>query len=228
MKRGLMLVSVLMMVVVGGSAGASAQSDFAAARYVDGTLPAAPVLGVGGGEVFLEVVVGPSGSVSSTRTLRTTPSFTGAVVEAVRGWSFIPATQAIPPSGEVTPPTEPVDSSVFVAAMFAPPALNGPTLGQQPHDEQPGSMEVPMPTSAQPAAYPPRALGNGTVLVEVTIDDAGVVTDASIKVSSSPGFDAAAMAAARSWSFRAARIGGRPVTAYAYLIFAFEQPVLGR
>jgi TonB family protein len=64
------------------------------------------------------------------------------------------------------------------------------------------------------------------VLVEVTIDGAGVLTDAQVNVSS-PAFDAAALAAARSWSFRAARKQGNAVTTHAYLLFAFRQPVTG-
>jgi TonB family protein len=116
---------------------------------------------------------------------------------------------------------------VFVAAMFAPPALIGPTLGQPPQDLLSASEETPSPTAANPAAYPPRALGDGTVLVEVTIDNTGLLTDAQVKVSS-PGFDAAAIAAARSWSFRPARRRGNAVAGHAYLLFAFRQPVVGR
>jgi TonB family protein len=84
-----------------------------------------------------------------------------------------------------------------------------------------------MPTVTNRAAYPPNAMGNGTVLIEVTIDGAGNLTNAEIKVSS-PGFDAAAMAAARSWSFRGARRRGIPVTTHAYLLFGFRQPVVVR
>ena len=221
------LARILAALVVSGSASVSAQGDFDAPRYVSGDLPAPPVLGVSGGEVFLEVVVGADGTVASIRTLRTTPAFTEATIEAVQGWSFTPAMQAIPPSAEVTPPTEPVSSPVFVAAMFAPPALVGPTLGEPPRDVQPASADAPMPISAKRAGYPPRALGDGTVLVEVTVDDAGVVTDARIAVSS-PAFDEAAIGAARAWSFRPARRDGRAITTRVYLIFAFQQPVTGR
>ena len=227
MQRVLMLMGVLAMVVLRGAATVSAQEDFVAARYVSGGLPVTPVLGVSGGEVFLEVLVGVDGGVSSIRILRTTPPFTQAVIEAIRGWQFTPATQSVPPSTELALPTEPVAAPVLVAAMFAPPALNGPTLGQPPQDVQSASMEAPVPTAATPAAYPPRALGYGTVLVEVTIDDGGVVTGARIVVSSPP-FDEAALGAAKVWSFRAARMGGHAVTVRAYLIFAFQPPVVGR
>jgi len=221
------LACILAALVASGSASVSALGDFVAPRYVSGDLPAPPVLGVSGGDVFLEVIVGADGTVASIRTLRTTPPFTEATIEAVRGWSFTPATQLVPPSTEVTPPTELVSSPVFVAAMFAPPALEGPTLGEPPRDVQPASADVPMPISAKRAGYPPRALGDATVLVEATVDDAGVVSDSRIAVSS-PAFDEAAIGAARTWSFRPARRDGRAITTRVYLIFAFQQPVTGR
>jgi TonB family protein len=216
------------MVVLHASATAGAQASFVSAGYVSGELPVAPPLVVSGGEVFLEALVAVDGRVDAVRTLRTTPPFTDAVIRAVRGWRFTPATEAAGTStGQGAAPTTPVAGPVFVAAMFAPPALNGPTLGEPPQDLVAAADETPMPMVEHPAAYPPRALGDGTVLVEVTIDDAGVLTDARVKVSS-PAFGAAAVAAARSWSFLAARRHGHAVTTHAYLLFAFRQPVTGR
>jgi len=182
--------------------------------YVSGELPAAPPLAVSGGEVFLEVAVAASGGVASVRTLRTTPGFTEPTIDAVRGWRFAPATGA-----QVAEP-------VLVAAMFSPPALNGPTLGQPAADMLAASDEIPYPTYVAPAAYPPRAMGDGAVLVDVTVDADGTVTDTKIK-SSSPAFDIAAMAAANAWSFRPAMRNGQPATAHASILFVFRQPVVG-
>lgn len=225
--RRFTVVVTLAMVAPGGSPTVGAQAGFTPARYVGGAVPVAPVLAVSGGEVFLEVMVAPDGRVASIRTLRQTPPFTGVVIDAVRGWRFTPATEVVEPApGQTGPQTRTVAAPVLVAAMFAPPALNGPTLGQPPQDALSASDETPMPTVATPAGYPPRALGDGTVLVEVTIDGAGNLAGAQLKVSA-PGFDAAAMAAATSWSFRAARKRGSAVTTHAYLIFGFRPPVVG-
>ena len=188
--------------------------SFVSATYASGELPAAPALAVSGGEVFLEVMVAASGGVVSIRTLRTTPGFTDPTIDAVRGWRFAPSTDA-----QVAEP-------VFVAAMFTPPALSGPTLGEPPTDVLAASDEIPYPTYAAPAAYPPRAMGDGAVLVDVTVGADGTLTDAEIK-SSSPAFDVAAIAAARTWSFRPARRNGQPVEAHACILFVFRQPVLG-
>jgi TonB family protein len=66
----------------------------------------------------------------------------------------------------------------------------------------------------------------GTVLVDVTLDGAGMLADARVRVSS-PAFDAAALSAARSWSFRAARRNGTGSPTHAYLVFGFRPPVVG-
>jgi TonB family protein len=183
-------------------------------RYVSGALPVAPPLVVAGGEVLLDVLVADDGHVGAIRTLRTTPPFTDAVIAAVRGWQFTPM-----PGGRAT------DSRVLVAAMFTPPSLDGPTLGQPAQDVATPLDGTPMVTAAAPARYPPRAIGSGAVLVEVTIPGSGAPADARVVVSS-PAFDAAAVAAAKAWSFAGAS-GGAPA-ARAYLLFVFQQPVIGR
>jgi TonB family protein len=224
-NRFFALMGIAAMVVLAGSAIVAAQAGFVAAWYVSGELPAAPAMAVSGGEVFLEVLVAPDGHVDSIRTLRTTPPFTDVVIAAVRGWWFEPATDAAAPSAAPTASLiNPVAAPVFVAAIFAPPDLNGPTLGQPPKDVLSASDDAPMPAAAIPAAYPPLAVGGGAVLVEVMINGTGVVTGARVKASS-PAFDAAALAAARAWSFRPARRHGNAVTTHAYLMFVFRQPI---
>jgi len=210
------MLASLVVVLLMECATAAAPDRFVPASYVSGALPAAPALAVSGAEVFLELLVTREGRVDSIRTLRTTPPFTEAVIAAVRGWRFRPAEAG-----------GPVGSPVFVAAMFTPPALNGPTLGEPPQDVALVSEESPMPIAPAPAEYPVRAVGNGTVLVEVTIDNASVLTDARVVVSA-PAFDAAAVAAAKSWSFADAHRDGTAVTTHAYLLFGFQPPVVGR
>src|SRR5476651_2310470 len=146
-----MLVTLLVVVLT--ECGAVAAPDrFVPASYVSGELPAAPALAVSGGEVFLEVLVTNEGRVDSIRTLRTTPPFTDAVIAAVRRWQFRPARKLTPASAG-----EPLAAPVFVAAMFTPPALDGPTLGQPPQDIASASDETPLVIAASPVAYPPRA-----------------------------------------------------------------------
>jgi TonB family protein len=195
-------------------AGAAA-SDYVSARWLHGDIPAIPVLAVAGGEVCLEALVAPDGRVGSIEVFRTTAPFTDSMIAAVRGWRFEPASVG----------SKDVEARVLVVGMFAPPSLTAPTLGEAPQTLRSPSSDVPVPASTSQASYPPRATGSGAVLVEVTVGPAsGAPVDARIIVSS-PAFDAAALAAARSWSFEPAQRDGRAVTAHAYLLFAFRQPV---
>jgi TonB family protein len=74
--------------------------------------------------------------------------------------------------------------------------------------------------------YPPSARSGGTVMMETLIAPSGKVV-AVTTIRSNPPFDEPAMEAARSWLFRPAQGPGLPLNTYAYLIFAFRQPLVG-
>lgn len=208
---------------------AMAQSRVAPARYLDGALPSIPVQAVGGGEVLLELAVDNRGHVGSSRTLRATPPFTDGLSQVVRGWQFAPAESDLPPAGTditSTPSRIAVPSKVLVAGQFRPPSINTPTLGEAATDVAQASSETPFPLTTVMPPYPPLAREGGTVLVEVHIDSRGAVVDAKAVRSASP-FDEPALAAARQWTFRPARLGVTPVDTLAYIVFAFRQPITG-
>jgi TonB family protein len=181
---------------------------------------------VAGGEVFVEATVTNTGRVGALTTLRTTPPFTQSVLDTVRGWQFQPAEQMIPkvPGDSRSRLTEAVESKVVIACVFRPPTLNSPTIGQPPKDVQPATDDVAVPLSTVTPPYPPLALSGGTVMVQVTVDVNGHVASATT-VRSAPGFDESALTAARQWTFRPARIHGRLEETFAYIVFAFRQPV---
>ena len=187
---------------------------FVTARFARGGLPVAPIAAVTGGDVWLDLSIASDGSVASVEVLRTTPPMTDALVASVRDWRFAPARDE---AGAT-------ESHVFVAAMFTPPSLLGPTLGESPRTIAVAPSEVPHPVATQAAMYPPTALGGGSVLIEQSIDRAGRA-DATRVVASSPAFDGAAIDAARSWVFEPAIRRGRPSPAWVYLIFVFRPPV---
>jgi TonB family protein len=120
--------------------------------------------------------------------------------------------------------SEPVASKVLIACVFRPPSLNSPTLGEPPKDVRPASDDVAGPLNTVTPAYPPMASADGVVVVQVIVGVSGRVVTAAT-VSSAPGFDEAALAAARQWMFRPARIHGRLEETFAYLVFAFRRPV---
>ena len=186
----------------------SAQEIASPITYRSGPLPPLAAQAVGGGEVFLEVSVNAEGHVAAVTPLRTTPPFTGLVVDAVRAWTFVPG----------------AEGHVLVAAVFRPPAIQGPTLGELPRDVAAGSNRIPFPVSAVLPPFPPMAIATGVVLVEARVDAAGKVTD-TIVTRSAPPFDDAARTAVHLWSFRPASAAGRPIASVVYVVLGFPLPV---
>ncbi len=220
LKSGLTVACIVGMVL-------SAQDAFSPARYRAGTMPALPVMPLGGGQVFLELSVSREGRVRGVTPLRVTPPFTDLVIDAVRDWQLNPAEQDVAPEpgrADEPPSRLPVASKVLVAAVFRPPALNTPTLGEAPRDIASASDETTFPLTTTVPPFPPLAHGSGVVLLEVRVDRDGAVADASV-IRSAPPFDDAARAAARQWSFRPARVRGTRVSTFVYIVFGFSIPV---
>jgi len=176
-----------------------------------------PVQAVAAGEVLLSLNISSAGSVGAVDVLRTTPPFTDAVVAAVRNWRFAPA---------VDDQRKPMASRVLVGAMFSAPSLRAPTVGTPPKDVAPAATALPMPLTAPMPLFPPNARSAGTVMLETLVAPSGKVV-AVTTIRSNPPFDEPAMQAARAWVFRPPQGAGLPPNNYAYLIFAFRQPVVG-
>jgi len=124
------------------------------------------------------------------------------------------------------PAWESVDATVLVAGIVRAPTLNSPTLGEPSRDVGAAADTTPFPLRIIAPSFPPLARDDGVVLVEVMVDAGGKVGEAKA-LTSSPGFEQLALNTARTWSFRPARAKGEAVAAYAYLVFAFRQPVTG-
>jgi TonB family protein len=210
-------------------AGQSAESNFTPARFRDGNCPATPIVAVSGGEVFVELDVDAEGQVTRATPLRVTEPFTAYVLQALGDWHFFPAMDVVDAAaaraGKTTSRAA-VPSSVLVAAVFRPPTLIGPTLGEVPKDIAPASDAVPVPIAAPMAAFPPTSMSSGTVMLEVHVSAAGMVSDVGV-IESSPPFDEPAVAAVREWRFRPARVHGGLTDTFAYAIVAFRMPVGG-
>jgi TonB family protein len=197
------------------------------AVFQSGSVPVLSVMSVevGGGEVLLEVSVHRTGAVAAIKPLRETATFTEKMIASVKTWRFTPAEAPIAeaqrkPGGRVT---EPVESTVLVAGVFRRPGVTGVGLGDPRRDVSAPSDDIPFPTSIVIPLFPPMVVGPGVALVEVSVDETGGVTDAKIRVPA-PGFDSAALDAARKWKFRAARPGGTGAPAVAYIVFGFIVP----
>ncbi len=194
-----------------------AQAGVEPARFIAGSIPAVPVTMTAGADVIVSAAVSPAGDVASVDVLRTTPPFTGAVVDAVRAWRFSPA---------LDPDRKPISSRVLVQAIARPPSLNAPTVGTPPQDVAAADSRVPFPAQTQPLIYPVNARVEGTVLVEARVDATGHVASATV-LRSSPPFDTPALDAARGWTFRPAQGANVARSPYVYLLFVFRQPLVG-
>lgn len=204
-----------------------AQQRFESARYQSGSVPPLPVTAVGGGEVFVQLDVGLDGRVTAATPLRTTPPFADPLVQAVRDWRFTPALElATPEPGSSAPPSRlRVASKVLVAAIYRPPTLNTPTLGEAPRDVARASDEVAEPLATSVPPYPPTALNSGVVLLEASVTSDGSVENVSV-IRSAPPFDAAARTALTQWRFRPAQRRGSRVATRVYVMFGFSVPIV--
>ena len=197
-------------------AATAAAFEFAPARRLSGVAPALPPpTAVGWIEENVDVAVDASGAARDVVLLHGTAPSPTLLGPAVATWLFRPATVE----------KQPVPSHVLVAAIIRPPQLfDGPALGRAPADFAPAPDEVPYPSAVHRPRYPPRAIGNAMVLVEVLVGVDGRVRDASV-IQGAAGFNDEALDTAREWVFRPAHRNGELVAAYAYLAFGFRQPV---
>ena len=206
---------------------AAQEQGYLPARLQSGRAPSIPVTAVGGGEVLVQLDVSPEGAVTRATPLRTTPPFTDFVLTAVRDWHFFPARDVADAerarAGEPTSRVA-VPSTVLVAAVFRPPSTMAPTLGEVPKDVANATDAVPFPEKLIAPLYPPRAMGGGTVLLEVHVGATGSVEDVGV-IATTPPFDEPAKEAVRKWHFRPAQIHGSPIRTLVYVISGFRTPV---
>jgi TonB family protein len=194
--------------------------DFRPARYLTGGAPPLPLLAVGGGQVLLELAIDSVGRPIAVTPLRTTPPFTRAVIDTVLTWRFQPAETSV-----LDDRNRRVRSNVLVAAVYRPPALIGPTLGEAPKDVASPGDDIAFPTVVAMPQFPVSARDAGIVTVEVRVDDTGAVGGTAV-IHSAGVFDEVARAAVRQWKFRAARIRGASASTFVYVVVGFPAPIV--
>jgi protein TonB len=138
-------------------------------------------------------------------------------VDVCRADTEPPATaEPVPAPTPVAPKREPaVVHEEPVVAASTPPISRRPTATSTP-DTRACLCALPKKLDGNPAPpYPADALARrqqGEVLLEVHVDAYGLVEEISIaKSSGSESLDRAALETVRSWLFRPAREGGKPI-----------------
>jgi TonB family protein len=92
---------------------------------------------------------------------------------------------------------------------------------------QPDAVTPPALRSRAEATYPPDALRDNlsaTVGLEVVVDDTGNVVEARVIAPAGHGFDEAALAAARKFTFTPAKRNGTPIRSTLQLAYEFHPP----
>lgn len=169
------------------------------------------------GVAVLDLSLDAAGAVSNVAVLQDLPPLTSMAKAAVESWHFKPAGAASGP--------QPSD---LVAAFVLSPPLNFPP--NPPFSSllsKPGSGRgyiLPGIVSVSYAQYPPNSVVSGSVVIQVTVGPDGSA-EAWQTVRSLNPCTRVALAAARKWSFRAATLGGRPVTSNVVIDFLFQPPL---
>ena len=216
--RGLILAVVAVLLSGGGWVAAEAQTA-TSPRFRDGALPMPSPEAFGGGEVVLELTIGPNGGVNQIQPIRATPPFAETMVEAVTRWRFAPGTTIV--NGRLTPEAAPV----LVVGLFRAPTLYAaPAPGALPSTVGVLSPRLPQPTSLVMPSYPPNARGDAMVIVEVEMTRLGAARGYRV-VSPQSGFDRAALDAVRAWRFTPPRAAELPENLFVYAVIGFRTPV---
>src|ERR1035438_8677493 len=120
-------------------------------------------------------------------------------------------------------------SASVVTVMGPPPShAQAPTGGAPPPPTtDPAKEPNPSLKDHPDAAYPPDALRDrleGSVGLELTVDANGAVVDARVTQPAGHGFDEAALAAVKQWTFEPAKNNGHPMRATVQLALPFQLP----
>jgi TonB family protein len=210
-------IAALIVATVAAAGIASAQVPTAPRLRSVGVVGAIPP-GFGGGEVVLEVTVDRDGAVAHIERVRTAPPYLDFAVSSVAQWRFTPATTVI--DRLITP----VAAPVLVVALFRPPLVYaGPAPGPRAQVIGALSRSVPSVASVALPAYPPTAIGDGVVVVEIEMQR-GEPRSYRI-VGPTSGFDSAALDAVRSWRFAPPQDSDVPDTLFAYALLGFRAPL---
>lgn len=174
---------------------------------------------VGWETAMLRARVSERGVVVAIETISGTEPLTSGLRRAIEQWHFNPGTDGV----------KIVASDVLIASIYRSPTLYDlPAFGgfsmRLPARPDP----IPIPTSTEAPRFPPNALGDGVVIVEVLVGLDGDVRSAAVVRSTASGFNSSAVQAASTWRFRPAMRQGRPTLAYAYVVFGFRQPVISK
>ena len=99
------------------------------------------------------------------------------------------------------------------------------SLAQRPENAVPRFEPAEVISTAE-LFYPPNSVGFGTVVLQVTVDVSGAIENVKV-IKDIKSLSSVAEKCVRKWSFRPARLNGRPVTSTVAVAFTFNNPYTG-
>ncbi len=109
-----------------------------------------------------------------------------------------------------------------IVLVLAALSLAAMAAAQRPEKAAPRFEPAEVASTAE-LFYPPNSVGFGTVVLEVTLDDSGAIENVKV-VKDIKSLTPEAEKCVRKWSFRPARLGGRPVRSTVPVAFTFNNP----
>ena len=170
------------------------------------------------GFVILDVNLSSEGHIEKVDVLRNPGSMVPPAIFAVKGWKFSPA------SANGGPET----SAMTVAFVYrpanygvkaVPPREFSPVVPpESDHDYvPPGVVAVDYPD------YPVNAIGWGSVIIQVMLNDAGEIDSTQVLRTQEP-FTKFGLETLKRWRFRPATLHGKPIKSSLAIAFIFQTP----
>ncbi len=179
-------------------------------HLVGAALDGAPWNVNSGGIAAFDVTISETGTVTSADVVQDMAPYGGQLAAALPSWRFEPARAG----------SKAVPSRVLVIGFFRPPMLTFAAPDNPRYKNTTAPAALPWPTHVVVAPYPPNALGDGKVALEVDVTDEGAVSAARV-VSPQTAFDSSASDTVKQWQFRPASEGNKPVASRVFAVFSF-------
>jgi hypothetical protein len=104
--------------------------------------------------------------------------------------------------------------------------LAGLSLGQEQNRARSARFDPPAVISTVEAVYPLQSVAWGTVVLEVGLDDHGVITGVRV-VHGIASLTGPAERSVRQWKFKPAQLDGSPISSKIAVAFSFVPPNVG-
>jgi TonB family protein len=167
--------------------------------------------------VALEGTINRDGRLINSRVLQGLSAFIQPSLQAVRRWEFGPQ-EALERERQITA-TFLYRARGIIAERPFPLRLAVPETG---NGDRPA-----VPLTIIDPGYPPNAIGQGAVILQVNVTPTGTVDRVDV-VRAEPSLTEAAADAVRRWRFEPAYRGGAAVPGTAIVVISFQLPVLSR